>query len=427
MRTMSVNLVQQVVGIVLFLWLPNVLDKEQFSVTVFVAVLLSFTAFADLGFVYVYSRLIPGLHGAGAETERQRWDSTTLMFGLLGSTVFGVIISLILFWKYRSIRYSALVAFLPVLSVLINFHVARMTSMSDFTGYQGFSFRRTLLQLIVVPFSYAFGVVGWFVAYLSGFMLLLFGARNRLVGAIGPIDWPLVRSNLKEGLALASMLILWLQLINFARFYSSITSPLEIVAKYGVATSGYQSLSAMLIALFLPFQVEINKRCGISNEDDQIFIFCHAIALRTSIAATVFMIIAVEIAPFLFTAAFPRYQFTHLFLATIFSSVVTFPILILVGSCFIGRRLLSQYFLAMAISLLTAAFVALAIDRRYLGEGGGWGQFVVMWLYPFILLAISKSAFRCLSVKIWRKFMSLYFSLLFIVFCYLFLRFRVEL
>jgi O-antigen/teichoic acid export membrane protein len=257
--------------------------------------------------------------------------------------------------------------------------VGRVSSRGDFSEYRKSISWRAIGSLLVIPLSVALGLLGWFIGTLAAATLTLARLGKRLTQPLGSAELSLVKNHWKEGLQLALINVLWLQLLNFARLYASFAYPPETIATYGILASAYQSLSALLISLFLPVSVGILGRYGESEAHARTY--ARHILQRVVpwvMAATCMAIFA---APPLLHLCFPSYQFDIVSLRLIFLSLLFQPFLIVWGNLLVAAKRTTLYLVLMVTGLGIGTLTA----SSNLAHGAAWGQWAGIATYTSLL------------------------------------------
>lgn len=399
-QTVMANLVQQACAAALILALPNILSKPDFAQVVYVGVLLSFGAFADLGMSLVYGRIAPALHTTQSVDLLHRWNRTTLTFGLYTSAAFAVVISLLYFVRFGNLPQALLLLPVPFLVFWFSFHVGRVSSTGDFSEYRKSITWRALGSLLVIPLSQVLGLIGWFAGTLAAAMLALARLGRRLRSPWESIDRSLVRGHLREGLLLALTSVLWLQLLNFARLYASVAYASEELATYGIIASAYQSVSALLISIFLPISVGILGRYGESEQHAQEF--ARQMLLRSVPWVALITLLGIALASPVLHWCFPSYRFGEQNLHFMLLCLLFQPFLMVWGNLLIAGRRTLRYLLLIMSGLVVASITARYVDQFDAPLGAASGQLAGIGGYTFLLGMVAwRSAKNC-DGGIWR-------------------------
>ena len=399
-QTLVANFAQQGSAASTLLILPNVLSKSAFAETVYVAVLLSFIAMADLGLNFVYSRIVPAMAMRGEIEAISNWDRTVHSFGLLASLLFASAVSISYFVKFHYLLNALLLLPVAPLTFLASFHVSRITSLGDFLAYRRVAVLRALLAIGVLPLAYLWGVSGWFVGTLLAATMLLAYVRKISWISYLAIDWKLVYRHIGEGVQRCVIAVLWVQLMNVGRLYASTHYTHSDIAEYGIAASAYQSLAALVIAVFLPVSVETLRRFGHSTEDAMKYV--HNVAERIAPWSLLGAIVVAELSPTIFRWVFPAYHLDSVILTTLLFGVITYPFSIIWGNCLVGARRLLTYMALILFGLAIAWLVAIYFgsDKR----GAAIGQFIGLLGYSLAMYLIAPLALKT-PLKIWFRAM----------------------
>lgn len=383
-QTLAANVAQQASAVAALLILPNILTASAFSETVFVAVVMSFIALADLGLSHVYSRIVPVMSGQGEDGSIGRWDRTICSFGLLTSLLFAAGVSASYFAKFGSMLHALLLFPVAPLVFLTSFYVTRVSCLGDFVSYRRMVIARALLALGILPLVFLWGITGWFVGTLLAAILLLSYSREAAIPLVNRIDWRLVRKNVGEGLLRCGIAVLWLQLLNVGRLYASANYSHEHLADYGIAASAYQSLAAVVMAAFIPVSVETLRRFGQGVDDAMRYV--HDVGEKVAPWVLLGTIIVAEISQPLFRMVFPAYRLDPVMQASLLSGIIFYPFFIIWGNCLIGARRFFSYMFLILFGLVTAWLVA-----AYFGSdtrGAAIGQFIGLMAYSFLMYLI---------------------------------------
>lgn len=383
-QTLVANVAQQVSAVAALLILPNILTASAFSETVFIAVVMSFIALADLGLSYVYSRIVPAMSGRGEDSGIGRWDRTICSFGLLTSLFFAAGVSASYFAKFGSMLHALLLFPVAPLVFLTSFYVTRVSCLGDFVSYRRMVIARALLALGILPLVFFWGITGWFVGTLLAAFLLFLYSREATIPLVSRIDWCLVRKNIGEGLLRCGITVLWLQLLNVGRLYASVHYSHEELAGYGIAASVYQSLAAVVMAAFIPVGVETLRRFG--QGSDGAMRYVHDVGEKVAPWVLLGTIIVAEISQPLFWIVFPAYRLDPVMQASLLSGIIFYPFFIIWGNCLIGARRFFPYIFLILFGLATAWLVA-----AYFGSdtrGAAIGQFIGLMGYSFLMYLI---------------------------------------
>ncbi len=400
-QTLIANIIQQACAAAVILLLPNIMSKPDYAQVVYVGVLLSFAAFADVGISLVYGRVVPALHTMKNHAALSVWNSTSLKFGLLTSSVYAVIIAALFYARYETTLHAMLLLPVPFIVFWFSFHVGRMSATGDFHDYRKSITWRALGSLMVLPLALVIGLTGWFVGTLGAAMLALARLGKRLWQPIGGIDWGIIRRHLKEALLLSSISVLWLQLLNFARLYASMHYNAEDIATYGILSAGYQSVSALVISIFLPVSVGLLGRYG--ESEASAMTFAHTILRRSLPWVLALTCLGIVAAPYVLAWGFPSYQFSTDTITPMLLGLPLHPFFIIWGNLLVARQHAWRYLLIILLGLAASAATAGAIDHTYPIHGAAWGQLGGLTLYTIILYAAARATLSNAFATLWNK------------------------
>jgi hypothetical protein len=400
-RTLIANGAQQLSGAALLLALPNLLDKTDYAEIVFVMVLLSLSGIADLGLSLVYARATPPLHAKGETEALRRWDATIVSIGTFGALTYTAIIVGIYLFQYRNFRHALILLPVPLLMFWANFQVTRMAARGDFREYLGVTLTRASLLTSAIPLAWLLGATGWFVAQLFGAVVVFARILRRWSAAWGLIDRATLMRYTGEGVLLAFASVAWLQLINFARLYASANYPSVVLATYGVSTSAYQSVSAMVLAGFVPTTVSILTRIGVNPHEG--YLHVNAVLRRTAVIGGLVVILAGVCAWPVLRFVFPHYEFEPRMLFALMLGIAFYPFLICWGNCLVGLRRPVLYGAVITVAGGAGWLAAHIVDQWAFPIGGAIGQLTALVVLPVLLLAVNLMvANRKSRAVIWR-------------------------
>jgi hypothetical protein len=276
-----------------------------------------------------------------------------------------------------------------------------MSSTGDFQDYRKSITWRSLGSLLVLPLTLALGLTGWFIGMLAAVVLALLRLWPRLLQPIGALDWGLIRRHVREGVLLSSISVLWLQLLNFARLYASMRYGAEDIATYGIISAGYQSVSTLLISIFLPVSVGILSRYG--ESEASAIAFAHRMLLRSMPWAIAVSALGILVAPPLLHRCFPTYQFDAATIAAMLLSIMFYPFFIVWGNLLVARQYFARYLLIILSGLLISTATARRVDASYPAQGAAWGQLMGIALYTLLLFAAAWAKARHAHPGLWRQ------------------------
>lgn len=396
-QTLAANIIQQLCAAALILLLPNILSKADYAQVVYVGVLLSFAAFADIGISLVYGRIVPALHTTKNLAELGKWNSTTLTFGLLTSAIYSLAIAAIFYARYENALHALLLLPVPFIIFWFSFHVGCMSAAGDFSEYRKSITWRSLGSLVALPLAQTFALTGWFIGMLIAAGIGLARLGKRLFQPTGALHWNLVREHLFEGVILSSISVLWLQLLNFARLYASMRYSADDIATYGIISAAYQSVSMLVISIFLPISVGILGRYGESEESA--LAFARDIIKRSvplAIAATLFGIVT---GPYVLRFCFPSYHFDNTTLTVMLLGIMFHPFFIVWGNLMVAGKQFLRYLLLIILGLSASVGVAMLVENAH---GAAWGQCAGILSYTLILFLTVWTMTGHKTTALWR-------------------------
>jgi O-antigen/teichoic acid export membrane protein len=418
--TVVTNVVQQTTAILIFLVVPNVLPVTAFAEVTFVNVLLSFGILADCGMSFVYSRKMPSVYATGNETEIRKWNSSTFWTTIPGNTAFAVAVAAVYFLKYGNAATALLLISIPPLTAIVSFSIARLTVRADFSIYRTVNTFQAIARLVVIPLAYYLGLLGWFVAQVVTACATLLRIQRPIIQPRAAFDIGLVRAHLLEGALLVATTFLWFQLLYSGRLFASMYYPDDVIAAYGVFSSGYQVVASLVIAAFLPVTVQALKLCGDREKEAAQFIF-RMIYLSVPVVFLLGVLTA-EIAPYFFARFFPKYQVDPHVPRALIYSLFSFPVLVTLGNLFMGRRKNLHYLAILILSLGTNWAVMGALMPSLGHRAAAVAQLVSVSLCALLMVLVSFYVFRDLIDGKAYKFLMIYGQLGLLISLYLAVR-----
>jgi O-antigen/teichoic acid export membrane protein len=385
-HTLITNVTQQICAALVILYLPNILGKADYAQVVYVSVLLSFGFFADAGISMTYGRVVPALLAQNNHDEVGLWNSTTLVFGFLASTVYSFVIAFLYYARYGHALNTLLLLPVPFVVCWFSFHSSRAVAGADFSIYRQVNSWRSISSLIVFPLALVCGLTGWFIATLTAALIALLSLGRQLLQPLGAPHWALVRKHLREGLMLSSSSVLWMQLLNFARLYASVRYSAEDIATYGIVSAAYQSFSTLIISVFLPVGVGLYSRYGESEE--KALAFAGHIIARSLPLVMVVTVLVIVTAPAIFRFCFPTYHVDNVLLVTMLLSIVFYPFIMVYRDLMIARKHSGQFLLVVVSGMVISLLCSLAADSYHPGHGAAWGQLVGIMSYTLLLFVV---------------------------------------
>ena len=418
--TVITNLVQQTTAILIFLVVPNVLPISAFAEVTFVSVLLSFSILADCGISFVYSRKMPSVYARGNEIEIKKWNSSAFWTAIPGNAVFAVAVAAIYYAKYENLAAALLLIPVPPLAAIASFSIARLTVKADFSFYRALTSFQAVARLLVIPFAYYLGLLGWFASQVVSACATLFRIERPIIQTRRDFDFGLIRTHLLEGAMLVATTFLWFQLLYSGRLFAAMYYPNEVMAAYGLFSSGYQVVASLVIAAFLPVTVQALKLCGDREKEAAQFIF-RIIYLSVPVVF-VLGVLAAELAPVFFATFFPRYDVDPLILRALIYSLFSFPVLVTLGNLFMGRRRNLHYLAILGVSLGMNWILMIALMPSQGYRAAAVAQLVSVSLCALLMVLVSFHVFRNLIEGKAYKFLLIYGQLGLLIAVYLAVR-----
>ncbi len=371
-HTLTANVIQQLCAGLLLIFLPNILGKEDYAQVVFVAVLLSFMEFADMGISRVYGRVVPPLLVHNKHDEIRAWDSSALSFALMTSSLYSVIVTMIYYHRYGDLTNALLFLPVPFIMAWFSFYISHSTVRSDFKKYLKANSWRAVVSLTALPLVFTFGVIGFFISNLMAAVAALVSFGRQILSPFSKPDWVMVRSHLGEGILISLTSVLFMNLMNFARFYASISYQAGDIATYGIISAAWMSLLSLLVSILIPVNVEMRLQHGRSEE--HALIYANKIirkSLPWVIVATLITIICI---PYVFKIIFPSYHFDQHVLSIIFLGVTFYLFLTVYANLVVIRKRFKLYLAAIIASSLASVITSFMVDMYYPTMGAAWGQ-----------------------------------------------------
>jgi O-antigen/teichoic acid export membrane protein len=352
--TLSANIVRQISSIIIFLVLPNILSSDDYAQTVFITVLMSFIVLSDFGMSFVYSRKMPSVYHVNDHNTIETYNQTFFWFRLIMSIIGSSIISLVYFNKYESITTSILLLLVNPLSLLVSFFISQYSVRENFKIYKDINIKSSFARLVLIPFSYIFGLTGWLLGQLIASLIVIKTIKAKVILSKSLFDMQLIKQHFSEGLLLLANFFFWNQLLNSGRLFASINFEQNVIAQYGLVSAGYSLLLNLIISVFLPVTVGALKIIQQSPEDaiKQIF----NTIIKTSLIIAIVVIISIEIAPYMYKIFFPKYEVNFEILKYQLLSLMAIPLITTLGNIFIGLKnpvkLVIIYSLAFVVSYI---------------------------------------------------------------------------
>jgi hypothetical protein len=155
-----------------------------------------------------------------------------------GNTAFATVVAATYFLKYGNPATALLLILVPPLAAMVSFSIARLTVRADFSVYRAVNSFQAIARLVVIPLAYYLGLLGWFISQVITASATLFRIDRPIVQRRRDSDFGLVRAHLLEGALLVATTFLWFQLLYSGRLFAAMYYPDEVIAAYGLFSSG---------------------------------------------------------------------------------------------------------------------------------------------------------------------------------------------
>ncbi|HSI43285.1 MAG TPA: hypothetical protein VK949_03000 [Methylotenera sp.] len=407
------NVSQQISSIFLFLLIPRILTVDDYAIVVFVAVLLSFSNLGDLGFTFVYSTKMPVIYQRNDKNEIQEWNSTAFWFGIIGSLIVGCLLSITFYIKFSHPLYASFIFLLLPVMFITSFHIMQFTSLENFSSYRNLIFSQSVIKLLTILFSYMMGLLGWFVNQFFMYSLTIKKLINEGLPPIKKFNHHLIKSHFLNGVLLISVFFLWNQLLGSGRLLAAFNYEKSIIADYGLMSTGYQILSSLLIATFIPFSVSTLKMIEV---DDKIAIERIFKAIYIAIPCVLVLVMLAEtLAPFLFKLLFKKYQYDSVVFKSFLYSLFLSPIVVTLGNVYIGKKKLPLYIGILGISFLSAILSFYYLLPTYQTRAAALAQLLGTTICAVLMLGVACYIFRKTIQNISYKIATLFLMSLVII------------
>lgn len=394
---MLANASQQVSAILLFLLIPKLLSIENYAIVVFVGVLLSFASLGDLGFSFVYSRIMPSKYHDNDRYEIDKWSATTVWTGVVGTFFIGIVLTAIFYVKFSELLLSLLLFLLLPLIAITGFITNQHASREDFHSYKNLIIYQSCFRVLAIPFTLAGGILGWFLSQFFIYVIALKKLLTRDMPSIRHYDFDLFKKYLHEGILLALTFLLWSQLISSGRLLAAFNYDKTLIADYGLMSAGYQIFSSLLLAIFTPCTVRILKTIHIDEIATTEFIF-KSIYLAIPI---IFILVYLGeiVAPTLFKVFFAKYHYDAIIFKSFLYSLILFPIIITFGNIYIAKQKTTLYIALLGASLLLTfiLFKWLLPDHGF--HAAAFAQFGGITCCSILMLLVACYKFKSSIIK----------------------------
>jgi len=397
---------QQIAGVIIFLTIPRILTVEDYAITVFVGVLLSFVSLADFGFTFVYSRKLPALYHVANESELNQWHSTAFWFPFTMAFLMGLFLAVIYFIKFESYLQALCVFLIPAGMSLIAYISAKYSARGDFFTYRNLNIEQSVLKIFTVPIVFICGILGWFVGQL---LISLPGIKRLLKDDLPNIkcfDTKLIFTSFKEGILLIGVFSLWMQLMGLGRLLAASNYSKVIIANYGIMNAAYQILTSLVIAAFVPFSVHTLKMVSINEKNAAEMIF-KVIFLALPIMFFL-ILITQKLAPYLFEFFFQKYQYDAKIFDSLLYGLMALPIVLTLGNLFVAKQKVFHYLVLLGLSFLVGIFSFYLMLSEYGDSAAAIAQFIGLSACAFLMLLVSIVLFRNSIDKKVQKILSIF-------------------
>ncbi len=321
---------------IIFLTIPNILNQGDYAQTIFISVLMSFMVLSDFGISFVYARIMPSIYHKNNINKINEFNQTFFWFRLLMSIVGSIIISIIYYFKYGNILNSLLLLFLNPLTLLISFFIQKSSVQEDFSTYRNINIKNSIMRTIIIPMSYFFNTKGWISGQAISSLIVIVTIKEKVILGWNKVNFSLIKKHFFEGLLLLINFFFWNQLLNSGRLFSIFSYEDNIIAQYGITNAGYSLLLTLSISIFLPVTIATLKimKTETKSAIEQLF----DIIIKTSLSLFIVVVLAIEVAPYLYKVFFPKYNIDFDILTYQLLSLITLPLIATLGNIFIGLK-----------------------------------------------------------------------------------------
>ncbi len=383
------NFFQQAGGALLFLFIPGILDVQEFGRVTVITTLLSLAVISDIGFSHVYSRAMPGVLSGGGADEILRWDVAASISRICGGAIFGLF-GAGYFWFRTGYGWEALLLILVFPSLAATgYLVTRSVVASDFQAVRNLSLVQSIGRLSSIPAGAIAGVAGWLVGQLisAAGILLLPAARQQLANVVmerKQFDGALVKKHLGEALLLCLVAGVWTQLMASARLFAVLGYPEATVARYGLVASLYQVGASVILAAFVPQTVRLYRSLA-EDVPAGVILALRVAAIGGSVVLALALIGSVVAAPML-AWLFPKYGVQASMAVPILLSVVNCAIVSILGSVMIGTGNAKTYLLILAGSFVASMILPVVLSPWLAGDAAAVSQLLAMSINSVLLV-----------------------------------------
>jgi len=383
-QTLLANIINQIVGTCVFLTVPNILTKTDYSQIVFINVLFTFVILSDFGMSFVYGRKMPSVYHKKNANEILAYNQTIFWVRLISTFLISIVLSVIYYLKYYNIINSILIIFINPLLLFVNFFISQYCARGNFEIYRNINAIQSIFRLLIIPLSALYMVKGFLIAQIMAAGITIKMIKEKIFLGFDHFDFNIIKKHFLEGLILLANYFFWNQLLNCGRLYATMFYSDEVIAKYGLTNAGYSLLSMMIISIYIPVTVETLKviQDDVSFAIDMLF----NLIVKSSLILFFVIISAIEISPYLFKLFFPKYSIDFDILKYQLLSLISFPLIATLGNIFTGLeqplKLLGIYF----VSFLTSYIIMNYISADYGIISAAISQFLGITLLGFLLV-----------------------------------------
>jgi O-antigen/teichoic acid export membrane protein len=411
--TVSANILQQLSSTLLFLLIPRILSVENYAIVVFVGVLLSFASLGDFGFSFVYSRKMPAIYHVNNLDEINQWNATAFWLGIISSLIVGVLLAVIYYLKFNGLLYAVLIFLLLPMMALTSFYTIQFTSREDFTSYRNLIIVQSGLRLLAIPLTLMLGLLGWFI---NQFIILSVGLKKLFDNgfpALAECNKNLIRTHVHEGILLILTFFIWNQLLGSGRLFAAFHYEKSVIAVYGLMNTGYQILSSLLLAIFIPFSVSTLKMIHI---DDKAAIQRIFKAIYIAMPCILVLVVLTEIVtPYFFTLFFKKYHYDAVIFKSLLYCLFILPIVFTLGNVYISKQKTPLYIALLVISFSGAVAAFYYMLPLYNSHAAAFAQLFGITTCAMLMLGVACYVFSDLIDNKLSKLSGLFGIFLFII------------
>ncbi|MDD2806224.1 MAG: hypothetical protein PHV33_11765 [Elusimicrobiales bacterium] len=420
--TLTSNLVVQMVGIISFFLLPNILALEDYALVVYWGLISYYAGFADLGVLRVYGRKAPAFLASEDQAGLIAIEQSVRTFLQISITLYSIVVSSFVYYKTHSLFVALIVFPLLASTALVSFYLQTITVRGGFSRYKVITIFQSIVRLACVLGAYVWAFSGYLAGLMAGLIATFFYIRDPKSLAI---DLRITaRPALKlvpEGMVLAAATMIWGTLLMLGRFYAALELPAQEVAMYGVLNSGYQIITSMVVAICLPVTIRIYSMTV--GDKHELLWFVTRIQVMMVVAVTIIAITISCLSPYFLPVVFKKYSFNGTLVSLVVMSAAWVPIFATTGSVLIGRGRAKSY-LALLATVFAASYAFLKLLGSSIGIFGPaltqlvflaitgltlivmlWGFFtrrtlksIIALAFPLWAMALVTAGYACLYV-----------------------------